>query len=336
MELATRSKGSFVHDLGTLRLLAKTRKFGTRVYGPDDRTDPFADPVQKVDAELQANVNATALIINDVELLDKGTTKAWRLKIGPLSNYGICKCERFSDQYSAMLGSPCTGFLLDEQHVITASHCVEAATTLGLKRFIFNFQFRPGEDIRDLDEDQVYSATNVVYRSDPCDRRNPDVAIVALDRKVSIKPSRRAASNPRPKESVYLVGYPLGLPAKYAPGAEVRDNNPLAAHFVANTDGYKGNSGSPVFNSANEIVGVQVRGVLSLAQPCGCWSSTWCPDTGCRGEHVTRISEVPTIAPTTPTPFETNECDGEVLNPQVPTEYDKWLVNRFPQMRRLE
>ena len=334
-QLADRSEGSFLHDLNTVRLRAKARKFGTYVYGPDDRFDLFAGPVQKLDARLQANVDATALIINDVDhLLVKGNTKAWRMKVDPLSTYGICKCERFSDQYSAMLGSPCTGFLLDETHVITASHCVDNVTQLALKRFIFGFHYRPGEDSRELDEAQIYSATDVVYRSDPCDRRDPDVAIVALDRPVNIKASPRAVATPHPNEPVYLVGYPLGLPAKYAGGAVVRANDSKAAYFVANTDGYKGDSGGPVFNAVHQVVGIQVRGVLSLAQPCGCWSSTWCPDTGCRGEQITRISEVPAVAPASPTPFETNQCDGKVLNPQRPSKYDLWLAQRYPQLRQ--
>ena len=91
---------------------------------------------------------------------------------------------------------------------------------------------------------------------------------------------------------MHVIGHPVGLPAKVAGGAIVRDNTPNP-FFVANLDTYGGNSGSPVFNSrTHRVEGILVRGERDFVARGNCTVSFVCPTTGCRGEDVTRITKL--------------------------------------------
>lgn len=96
-------------------------------------------------------------------------------------------------------------------------------------------------------------------------------------------------------DPLYIVGCPVGLPLKHAGKAVVRDNSPKA-YFIANLDAYGGNSGSPVFSADDQqqVEGILVRGAPDFERhPSGCLLSKVCPDTGCEGEHVLRIRQIP-------------------------------------------
>ena len=73
------------------------------------------------------------------------------------------------------------------------------------------------------------------------------------------QPPSAASGKVKTAQGVYVIGHPCGLPLKYVPDAEVRENA-AASFFVANLDTYGGNSGSPVFNAQNnKVEGILVR-----------------------------------------------------------------------------
>ncbi len=89
-----------------------------------------------------------------------------------------------------------------------------------------------------------------------------------------------------------VIGHPAGLPTKIAGGAQGRDRT-NEGFFTANLDTYGGNSGSAVFNSLTGLVeGILVRGEQDYMQKGDCRVSNLCPVDGCRGEDVTKISNV--------------------------------------------
>jgi V8-like Glu-specific endopeptidase len=94
-----------------------------------------------------------------------------------------------------------------------------------------------------------------------------------------------------------VIGHPSGLPTKISDGAQVRSSN--RKYFVANLDTYGGNSGSAVFDArTGEVQGILVRGEEDyVSDPAGgnCQATNYCPDTGCRGEDVTHITNVPNL-----------------------------------------
>jgi hypothetical protein len=120
-----------------------------------------------------------------------------------------------------------------------------------------------------------------------------DWALVRVDRAVAnhlVVPIRRSGKI-EDGQAVHVIGHPVGLPAKFADGAAVRENR-AEEFFVANLDTYGGNSGSPVFNSVtHEVEGVLVRGETDFVTVGNCRKSLVCPDLGCRGEDCTRTTE---------------------------------------------
>jgi V8-like Glu-specific endopeptidase len=71
----------------------------------------------------------------------------------------------------------------------------------------------------------------------------------------------RTSGTPNQGDRLTVVGYPMGLPAKIAAGAVVREIR--SAYLVANLDTYGGNSGSAVFSTdALESGTLRVEGVL--------------------------------------------------------------------------
>ena len=94
-----------------------------------------------------------------------------------------------------------------------------------------------------------------------------------------------------------MIGYPLGLPAKIAGGAVVRDNS-ARDFFLSNLDTYAGNSGSAVFNANTLTVeGVLVAGEDDFVDTGGCLRSNRCPDMACSGEIVTRSTQFVHLVP---------------------------------------
>ncbi len=144
--------------------------------------------------------------------------------------------------------------------------------------------------------DQVFAGKELVAAGDIASKR--DWALVRLARPVPAAVAEPVTAwNKDPVavgQRVFVVGYPSGIPLKYAPGAQVRDQS-NTAFFVANLDTFGGNSGSGVYDEkTGKLIGVLVRGdadfVKDNTQQCN--RIHICPSTGCRGEDVTRLSVV--------------------------------------------
>jgi hypothetical protein len=202
--------------------------------------------------------------------------------------FDLCSGEPFVSQPT---GCFCSGSLVASDVVATAGHCVKNAADLATMRFVFGFRMTNAATARTkFAADDVYTGKQLLGRQLSND--GTDWALVRLDRAVvGRKPvAVRKSGKIRNGQAIYVIGHPCGLPQKYAPGAQVRDNSP-APFFVANLDTYGGNSGSPVFNAQNnKVEGVLVRGETDFVGSGDCNVSLVCPSTGCRGEDVTRAT----------------------------------------------
>jgi hypothetical protein len=318
--------------LSNRQLVTLMNRWGPLIYGPDRRSDLAS--LEHVDPRIEINRAATVIIVHQAALEPSGG--AWvfksavrkRLREHNYEGLNFCSCEKFSDKVSVLHEFQCSGFLIDSRHIVTASHCVPYRGELGDRRFVFGFYEQPDGAIPAVfSAEQVRTAHDVVYRSSRCDDGNPDLAVIELDEAVTIPPVTLSTKQARYHDRLYMIGYPLGLPATYAPDAFVRDDK-QPAHIIANLDGEGGNSGSPVFDEkTHQVIGVHVHGEVDIAKPCGCWTSTWCPDNACWGEEVTRIEEIQakTYDIATAHARETEVCSGPVIPPRPPTEFQKWL-----------
>jgi hypothetical protein len=237
--------------LSSVSACSETGELGARrepaIYGEDDRRDVYEHPDEAWRTLAMQSIVAMMRVENwtlcDGEL---GPTRAETLA----ERHMLCADERFADQ---PVVSRCSGTLVDDDLVLTASHCMEddaCPTTL----FAMGLYVESGGALNAITSDDVYACRRVLARP------TEDVLIVELDRPVT-GPYEPAAIATEPLEvgdAMAMVGFPSYGPMKIASGCEVK-------RFVDNTfdtscDGFRGNSGSGLFTARQEVAGVFVLG----------------------------------------------------------------------------
>jgi Ricin-type beta-trefoil lectin domain-like/Trypsin-like peptidase domain len=255
------------------------------IYGVDDRQDLFA----VTDQAVLRDADSVVALFTATDLVDNGDGTSTIDTINYGDSYDLCPSERFREQPT---GPFCSGFLVAPDLVATAGHCVGDDFPLPDIRFLFGFRMADATTPpTTVSNAEIYRGERLLGRRLTDD--GTDWSLVQLDRAVSNHPPVRVrmAGRIAGQAPVHVIGHPSGLPTKYAPGANVRDNS-SGPFFVANLDTYGGNSGSAVFHSATHVVeGILVRGENDYVTQGNCQVSLVCPSTGCRGEDVTRAPE---------------------------------------------
>jgi len=252
---------------------------GTVIYGRDDRLDWY----QIAEWRVRRNAEAVASAWNVTDLLKNRDGMYTLRTLGYGWAYNLVENERFRDQ---QIGAHCTGFLVGEDLLVTAGHCINRVNYKD-KRFVFGYRMvsKTEPKVFRVHEKDVYKAKELVAWS--LSPTGGDYAVVRLDRKVEgVKPLEIRDSRLRKGDSVYVLGHPVGLPLKYAPNAKVTQDV-FAEYFKASLDTYGGNSGSPVFDKDHKVVGILVRGETDFEElPSGKRRSA----KGKFGESVTRAT----------------------------------------------
>lgn len=270
-------------------LIASTS--GTKVIYGDDNREDVINSTNSMYVELS---KSTAGMIPKSSLRTSTDGKI-KIRGTALSSRGICSSERFATQPTA---ANCSGFLVGENLLVTAGHCIRSASDCSRYNWVFDYKIeQEGQTSISVDKNSVYSCKRIISRA--LTRSNmDDWALLELDRKVTdrrILDYRRNGKISK-GEPLVVIGHPTGLPTKIADGANVRSLR--GKYFVANLDTYGGNSGSAVFNANTGIVeGILVRGETDYRYDSsqGCRVSNVVSDNAGRGEDVTYIMNIPEL-----------------------------------------
>ncbi len=250
------------------------------IYGADNRLDWWESPGQTT----QYWAKATLALVSSSSLVREG--RSYRLYGPTYKNLvGLCPGQAFSDQPSVGF---CSGFLVSEDLIVTAGHCIQSEYDCRDTRFVFDFA-KTKEDQKEyrVDENSIYHCKEIVAH----ETGSNDFAVIRLDRKVE----DRTPLNVRRSgalgigEQVMLIGHPMGLPSKIADGGFVQSSG---QKIVASVDAFSANSGSALFNSQTGLVeGLLVSGEADFQFHNGCRIEAKCGDN-CEGEVVTPISKI--------------------------------------------
>jgi V8-like Glu-specific endopeptidase len=239
-----------------------------------------------------------ALVVFQEDLVqDEASPGYVELVTEPYGEYlNLCASERFFDQ--PMYPGACTAFLVSPDLVVTAGHCVTAANVTR-RRFAFGFAMYANVDVIRTRFGLAWIGEGAELVARVATAEGADWAVVRLARPMSnrfVEPASRRTSPVSEGEPLYVLGHPNGLPMKYATGS-VRDTS-HEHYIVTNLDTYGGNSGSPVFDRNQQVVGILIRGEEDFeVTEEGCRRSMYYSDQDGRGEHVQRIQALAQYLP---------------------------------------
>lgn len=268
------------------------------IYGNDDRVEVYQSR-NKVIVEATKSVAAQIynLSIEENELKEFIYTYIGygeKYLGSPLQK--LCKDEKYLNQPA---GANCTGFLIAEDKILTAGHCVTFNSDCEDFYWVFDLKYNSREDTKKdsfkFSSEQLVRCTHIekrVYQGN----EGLDYSIVVLDRKIKNRPILKLRESGKVSDDATLsvVGFPGSLPMKITSNAKVRDNKDDDV-FMINSDTFHGNSGSPVMDQKTGLVeGILVRGETDYISNSkkDCRALNRLKENEGRGEDVIRIMSI--------------------------------------------
>ena len=271
----------------SLNLFAATRLSSAKtIYGDDNRSSfpfPSSKTIEILGKSTAAMVPIKKVTINNSRLTFNNPRTL-------LSSWRVCEGVKFSKEITPAY---CSGFLITEDILVTAGHCMKSQNECDKNLWIFDFT---SNDAEINTEKSVYRCVKILDREfDTFGLHENDYAVIKLDRLTnrSVLPIRSTGEVPDNAKLV-ISGHPSGLPLKIAGGAGIRDNSDYH-FFSANLDAFSGNSGSPVIDlNTGLIEGILVRGEIDYERDTerSCYVVKRVANNRGRGEDVTRITNI--------------------------------------------
>ncbi len=251
------------------------------IFGSDDRQD-----IMRAGRKAILGKSVAIGVINS--LWDDVNPNFSELWADPISDF-MCKDERFNRQKNVSYA--CTGFLVGTDLLVTAGHCgvnigeVRNQSADYCEAYTWLFDFTARTNVNRVSKKNIFTCKEIIYAvQQEVDGYSHDFALIRLDREVvGRKPLKLAAKKPVENDSVFMIGHPMGLPMKYTDNAHIFDAH-VGRSYYTNLDAFGGNSGSPVFNADDEVVGVLVAGNPAAAtytdRESGCDRYNHCDEQG--------------------------------------------------------
>lgn len=200
--------------------------------------------------------------------------------------YRLCPDEAFYNQPVTGIG---TAFITGGNKMLTAKHVLERPLQFYAVLFGYKIISQGGAVDVFVDENDIYYPKSILKKDDDL-----DVIEFIVDRNFNrpILETENSKSLLIENNEIYMIGYPNGLPVKLALNASIVENNHLF-YFYTSLDGFRGNSGSPVFNfNSNKVIGILVSGEIDYKFNGTFNEVPVCQYPYCKGEKVVRIEEV--------------------------------------------
>jgi len=292
------------------------------VYMTDNRFDVYL-----AEGAIKQAARSTAALILKVNLIKQGNEYISRLEgITQENGMDACVSERFSQQ---PVLSNCSAFLVDENILVTAGHCFKGDGAFPIEDYyvVFGYEMKSKSQaqLRFPLQDVYTIAKELEVRKSMSPRE--DWAVVQLDRTVKDRQIFEFSQAEIQKGTgLTMFGYPNGLPLKIADGGKVLENQHGKNVFATDVDAFKGNSGSPILNSAALkltppryiVEGILVSGAIDAVKKNGCYKVEPCQTVNisynhigkCTSEIITKINRVlvsePEINPEPSSNFQQN------------------------------
>ena len=254
---------------------------------PDDRREIDDPGVGLSASQAPAQSSAVAAIIPLNRLVQR-PNQDWVLAAPTMGEFfNVDPSERFRDQ---PLGAVGAASLISPQLAVTAAHIFPNPQTLRQVRLVFGYKVKGGVPQTTFSADHVYEVS--LFWGD----RKRDIALLQLDRPAPdhhAPLTRRIDAPTLDGEPLYVIGFPIGLPAKFADNGRVLKNrNPR--FFTCDLDVIDGNSGSPVFSATNgDLLGVVSTAPVGFTTINGRLVTDFCHDPGDVPIGISRISNLP-------------------------------------------
>jgi V8-like Glu-specific endopeptidase len=260
------------------------------IYDADDRQDAY-----EIDSPVLRNLarDSTVALVDasfpivpeDLEQRALGETRQ------------LCPSERFADQ---PVFARCSGVVIDDDLIVTAGHCVDAASPCERQVWAFGYAVDPDTGSAQLRARDLYRCRSIPVAFQPkIDAESrPDYAVVQLDRPVlgSGHPARIASDALELGASVNVIGYPNGLPVKIDCGARVldRSDDGIRRDYGLTSDTYAGSSGAAVIDERDQVAAIVVRGGQDYEYDATahCWASRQVFGAQIDRAHLERAIEV--------------------------------------------
>jgi len=287
------------------------------IYGEDHRQDLNGDVPEKWIEWSKA----TAAMVQAKDLVKVPGEDYYSFGDDKLSD-NVCADEGFADQPSLAY---CSGFLVGENLLLTAGHCITKETDC-TEKFKWVFDYSVNETTGELNkivDANIFSCKKIISRElgvvdnlltrkgikiskdalTTFSGKKLDYALIELTRNaegrtpLKFRKQERSGifglNRLRNGDELVMIGHPSGLPTKIAAGAEVIAKTD--GYFHANLDAFGGNSGSAVINATSgEVEGILVRGKRDYKYDSSarCYRPNQLDDNQTTAEESTFITDV--------------------------------------------
>ncbi|MCB9611795.1 MAG: trypsin-like peptidase domain-containing protein [Sandaracinus sp.] len=226
-----------------------------QLSGPDDRVELY----ETSDAVLQEIGRRSVAALMDARFVDRDGLRTISLGELIMSEFDVAACDDvpFLDQ-PAIAG--CTGTLIDDDLILTASHCVPTQEFCDDLAIVFDYHYAAEGRLEEIGPEDVYTCTSIEVIS-----YLRDQAIIRLDREVEAphQPAtvRKGEDLIRAGERLSVLSHGLGLPLKVDDASEMGPIRPEGIDtFYYSSDVFGGSSGAPILDRRGEVIGVVSRG----------------------------------------------------------------------------